>query len=103
MIIREGSTRELWCIGDMVLDIYFAKYEGRAIYCGRNEVTASVQQQCDGLARCQVSAKDEIYDDSCAFSNEVLTIRYGCVGEFKRVYTDKSFFTHISVRCYDLF
>ncbi|VDI65275.1 Hypothetical predicted protein [Mytilus galloprovincialis] len=79
MIIREGSTRELWCIGDMVLDIYFAKYEGRAIYCGRNEVTASVQQQCDGLTRCQVSAKDEIYDDSCAFSNEVLTIRYGCV------------------------
>ncbi|CAG2215545.1 unnamed protein product [Mytilus edulis] len=63
----------------MVLDIYFAKYEGRAIYCGRNEVTASVQQQCDGLTRCQVYAKDEIYDDSCAFSNEVLTIRYGCV------------------------
>ncbi|XP_063446391.1 uncharacterized protein LOC134725978 [Mytilus trossulus] len=79
MIVREGSTKELWCVGDMVLDIYFAKYEGRAIYCGRNEVTASVQQQCNGLTRCQVSAKDEIYDDSCAFSNEVLTIRYGCV------------------------
>ncbi|XP_052067898.1 uncharacterized protein LOC127707427 isoform X1 [Mytilus californianus] len=79
MTVREGSTKELWCNGEMVLDIYFAKYEGRAIYCGRNEVTTSVQQQCNGLTSCQVSAKDEIYDDSCAFSNEVLTIRYGCV------------------------
>lgn len=61
-----------------VINVQYAKYEGRPIYCSKNEVTSIVQTLCQGQTSCTLKATDEVYTDSCAMANEVLTVRYNC-------------------------
>ena len=80
MTVREGRLGVLACSPGKVLNITFAKYEGRSRLCSRHEVTSIVQRQCQKKRTCTVYAEDEYYEDSCFMANEVLTIRYYCIG-----------------------
>jgi hypothetical protein len=62
----------LACSPGKVLNITFAKYEGRSRLCSRHEVTSIVQRQCQKKRTCTVFAEDEYYEDSCFMANEVL-------------------------------
>lgn len=78
--VREGREGVLTCSPGNVLNITFAKYEGRPRFCSRHEVTSIVQRQCQMKQTCTVYAEDKYYVDSCLVASEVLTIRYYCIG-----------------------